>query len=140
MIGSRGEIAAERDHAVIGEQAGFAPVERRDGLARQLRRAEGGVAAAAYVAAARRRDHVVEGRDALAQAGDAGGEGRMGVQYDLDLRGRAGAVRLEVNAYGRVIRELDRNDGVYGDDIGSRLPCALPSPSTKTMSSASSLA
>src|SRR6185503_1621113 len=31
-----------------------------------------------------------------------------------DLRGRAGAVQVEVNAVGRVVRELDRNEGQAG--------------------------
>ncbi|MGD0429751.1 MAG: penicillin-binding protein 2 [Acetobacteraceae bacterium] len=46
--------------------------------------------------------------------------GRAGIEkfYDLALRGRPGVMHLEVNAVGRVIRELDRNDGVNGDDIG----------------------
>jgi len=45
--------------------------------------------------------------------------GRSGVEqhHDLLLRGRAGAVQLEVNAVGRVIRELDRREGVAGQDI-----------------------
>lgn len=45
--------------------------------------------------------------------------GRSGVErhYDTMLRGRAGAVQLEVNAVGRVIRELDRREGVAGQDI-----------------------
>lgn len=46
--------------------------------------------------------------------------GRSGVEkfHDLALRGRPGVDRLEVNAVGRVIRELDRTDGLNGDDIG----------------------
>jgi penicillin-binding protein 2 len=46
--------------------------------------------------------------------------GRAGIEkfHDLALRGRPGVVHLEVNAVGRVIRELDRTDGVNGDDIG----------------------
>jgi penicillin-binding protein 2 len=45
--------------------------------------------------------------------------GRAGVEkwYDLKLRGRAGAVQLEVNAVGRVIRELERQEGTQGQDI-----------------------
>jgi len=35
---------------------------------------------------------------------------------DLALRGRAGSRQVEVNAYGRIIRELARDDGVPGDD------------------------
>ena len=34
--------------------------------------------------------------------------------HDLPLRGRTGVVQLEVNAVGRVIRELDRQEGVPG--------------------------
>ena len=46
--------------------------------------------------------------------------GRAGVEkyHDLALRGRPGVLHLEVNAVGRVIRELDRADGVNGDDVG----------------------
>lgn len=45
--------------------------------------------------------------------------GRAGVEkfHDVSLRGRAGAVQLEVNAVGRVIRELDRQEGTPGQDI-----------------------
>jgi penicillin-binding protein 2 len=46
--------------------------------------------------------------------------GRAGVEKfrEDDLRGDAGEVQMEVNAVGRVIRELDRTDGTPGDDIG----------------------
>jgi len=42
--------------------------------------------------------------------------GKKGVERSLedDLRGRAGAVQVEVNAVGRVVRELDRTDGEPG--------------------------
>lgn len=45
--------------------------------------------------------------------------GRAGMEkfHDQNLRGRAGAVQLEVNAVGRVIRELDRQEGTPGQDI-----------------------
>ncbi len=45
--------------------------------------------------------------------------GRRGTEkaHDLDLRGRAGVVQLEVNALGRVIRELDRKEGVPGEEV-----------------------
>jgi penicillin-binding protein 2 len=45
--------------------------------------------------------------------------GRAGIErhHDRLLRGRAGTVQLEVNAVGRVIRELDRREGVPGEDI-----------------------
>jgi penicillin-binding protein 2 len=46
--------------------------------------------------------------------------GRAGIEkfHDLALRGHPGVVHLEVNAVGRVIRELDRTDGENGDRIG----------------------
>ncbi len=45
--------------------------------------------------------------------------GRAGIErhHDRVLRGRAGAVQLEVNAVGRVIRELDRREGIPGQDV-----------------------
>jgi penicillin-binding protein 2 len=45
--------------------------------------------------------------------------GRAGMEkyHDLALRGTAGAVQLEVNALGRVIRELDRQEGEPGDEV-----------------------
>jgi penicillin-binding protein 2 len=45
--------------------------------------------------------------------------GRAGVErhHDRLLRGRAGAVQLEVNAVGRVIREMDRREGIQGQDV-----------------------
>jgi penicillin-binding protein 2 len=53
--------------------------------------------------------------------------GRAGMEkfHDLGLRGRAGAVQLEVNAVGRVIRELDRQEGVPGEDVGLTLDVGL---------------
>ena len=53
--------------------------------------------------------------------------GRAGVEkfHDLKLRGRAGAVQMEVNAVGRVIRELDRQEGTPGQDIGLTIDVAL---------------
>lgn len=45
--------------------------------------------------------------------------GRAGMErfHEPVLRGRAGSVQLEVNALGRVIQELDRREGVQGEDI-----------------------
>ncbi len=45
--------------------------------------------------------------------------GRSGMEraHDLVLRGRAGAVQMEVNSVGRVIRELDRQEGTQGQDV-----------------------
>lgn len=46
---------------------------------------------------------------------------------DLKLRGKAGASRVEVNAYGRVIRELARKEGQPGQDVVLALDAELQS-------------
>ncbi|HEX2940877.1 MAG TPA: penicillin-binding protein 2, partial [Rhodopila sp.] len=53
--------------------------------------------------------------------------GRAGMEkyHDLGLRGRPGVVQLEVNAVGRVIRELDRQEGVPGEEVGLTLDSGL---------------
>jgi len=53
--------------------------------------------------------------------------GRAGMEkaHDALLRGEPGAVQSEVNAVGRVIRELDRKDGAPGPDIGLTIDAGL---------------
>ncbi|MBV8912058.1 MAG: penicillin-binding protein 2 [Acetobacteraceae bacterium] len=53
--------------------------------------------------------------------------GRAGMEkaHDLKLRGKAGAVQMEVNAVGRVIRELDRAEGTQGVDVGLTIDLGL---------------
>ncbi|SFL44024.1 penicillin-binding protein 2 [Shimia aestuarii] len=45
--------------------------------------------------------------------------GKVGLEAKLEdnLRGKAGSKRVEVNAVGRVMRELDRREGQPGDDV-----------------------
>jgi len=45
--------------------------------------------------------------------------GKQGIerQYDREIRGKAGASRVEVNAYGRIIRELGKDAGGPGEDV-----------------------
>lgn len=45
--------------------------------------------------------------------------GRAGLEatFDLALRGQAGTSRFEVNAYGRVVRELTRQEGEVGETL-----------------------
>lgn len=45
--------------------------------------------------------------------------GRSGVEKaaDVALRGKPGAARVEINAHGRVIRELSRREGTLGQDV-----------------------
>ncbi|HEX3809765.1 MAG TPA: penicillin-binding protein 2 [Rhizomicrobium sp.] len=45
--------------------------------------------------------------------------GKRGIEkeFEYQIRGKAGTSRVEVNAYGRVIRELGRDPGVPGKDV-----------------------
>ena len=45
--------------------------------------------------------------------------GKRGIEkrYDKEIRGKAGASRVEVNAYGRIIRELGKDPGGPGQDV-----------------------
>jgi penicillin-binding protein 2 len=53
--------------------------------------------------------------------------GKNGVEksYDLELRGSAGTSQVEVNAFGRVVRELAREDGISGQEIVLTLDMAI---------------
>ena len=53
--------------------------------------------------------------------------GKNGIEkiYDLALRGKAGNSQVEVNAFGRVIRELERKEGQPGDDLALTLDAGL---------------
>lgn len=45
--------------------------------------------------------------------------------HDLDLRGAAGTSQVEVNAFGRVVRELSRDEGKHGQEVTVTLDSAL---------------
>lgn len=55
--------------------------------------------------------------------------GKVGLEAKLEeqLRGKAGTKRVEVNAVGRVMRELDRREGQQGDDMQLTIDQALQS-------------
>ena len=59
--------------------------------------------------------------------------GKSGVekQHDLELRGSAGTSQVEINAYGRVVRELSRQAPVPGKQIVVGLDMALQDLATK---------
>lgn len=61
--------------------------------------------------------------------------GKSGIEkvYDMALRGKAGNSRVEVNAYGRVIRELTRKDGQPGDDIVLTIDVGLQQFATRRL-------
>ncbi len=62
--------------------------------------------------------------------------GKSGIEkaYDLDLRGTAGTSQVEVNAFGRVVRELAREEGMPGQDIALGLDMALQDLAVKRCS------
>ncbi len=53
--------------------------------------------------------------------------GRSGMERAQDeaLRGKAGVVEMEVNAVGRIIREIGRQDGTPGQDVGLTIDAGL---------------
>ena len=53
--------------------------------------------------------------------------GKSGIEkaYDRELRGTPGRAEVEVNAFGRVVRELSREQGTAGEDIVLSLDVAL---------------
>jgi len=53
--------------------------------------------------------------------------GKRGIEkaYDRELRGKAGDMRVEVNAYGRIVRELGRDPGEQGQDVWLTIDCEL---------------
>lgn len=55
--------------------------------------------------------------------------GKTGVENKLErtLRGSAGTKRIEVNALGRVMRELDREEGIPGSDVQLTIDADLQS-------------
>src|SRR5260370_13130326 len=53
--------------------------------------------------------------------------GKSGVEkaYDIELRGSAGTSEVEVNAVGRIVRELTREEGIAGQEIVLGIAMAL---------------
>ncbi len=53
--------------------------------------------------------------------------GKSGIEkaYDMDLRGTGGSSQMEVNAYGRVIRELKRREGQPGTEVALTIDMEL---------------
>ncbi|MFM7346007.1 MAG: penicillin-binding protein 2 [Tagaea sp.] len=68
--------------------------------------------------------------------------GRNGVErvYDLAMRGRAGNSQIEVNALGRPIRELARNEGESGQDLVLTIDAALQNFAAKRLAKEESAA
>jgi penicillin-binding protein 2 len=67
----------------------------------------------------------VDQQPLLALPGMRVGRGGVEKYHDLALRGTAGMVQFEVNAFGRVIRELDQTEGVAGEEVGLTIDAGL---------------
>jgi penicillin-binding protein 2 len=67
--------------------------------------------------------------------------GKAGVErsQDLKLRGTAGTSQVEVNAYGRVVREIARNEGQPGQDVVLAIDAAMQDFVTKRCNSEQSV-
>lgn len=70
-----------------------------------------------YVGAVSAKDEAADSSAVLQLPGFRIGKRGIEKSFDRDLRGTAGVSRVEVNAYGRVIRELSRDAGEAGDDV-----------------------
>ena len=79
-----------------------------------------------YVAPVMSRDLRREGEDPLLRIpGFRVGRSSVEKVFDRPLRGQAGSARVEVNAYGRVIRELARTPGKQGETLHMTLDMEL---------------
>lgn len=79
-----------------------------------------------YVAAVSDRDLREAGDDPVLELpGFRIGKNGLERLHDATLRGRPGNTRIEVNAYGRVIRELARREGQPGSDLVLTLDASL---------------
>jgi penicillin-binding protein 2 len=70
-----------------------------------------------YVAAVSPEDKTADDDDLLGLPGYRIGKRGIEKAFDKQVRGQAGASRVEVNAYGRIIRELGSEAGVPGQDV-----------------------
>ncbi|SLN72361.1 Stage V sporulation protein D [Oceanibacterium hippocampi] len=78
-----------------------------------------------YVASVSERDLQEDNDSLLELPGYRIGKSGIEKTYDKLLRGKAGNSRVEVNAFGRVIREISRVDGQPGRDVVLSLDVAL---------------
>ncbi len=70
-----------------------------------------------YVSAVSLDDKANDGDPLLDLPGFRIGKRGIEEEFETQIRGKAGSSRVEVNAYGRVIRELGHDSGVAGDDV-----------------------
>ncbi|MBU6299228.1 MAG: penicillin-binding protein 2, partial [Alphaproteobacteria bacterium] len=78
-----------------------------------------------YVAAASPEDKKGDNDPLLDLPGFRVGKRGIEKQFDRQMRGTAGVSRVEVNAYGRVIRQLSSEPGTPGKDVYLTIDCDL---------------
>jgi penicillin-binding protein 2 len=78
-----------------------------------------------YIAAPNEDDVAAEPDPLLRQPDFRIGKNGLERRYDRSLRGRAGESQLEVNSFGRVMRELARQEGGAGEDLITTLDIGL---------------
>ena len=78
-----------------------------------------------YVAQASQKDQESDPDPLLSQPGFRVGKRGIEKEFDAEMRGQAGGSRVEVNAYGRVIRELSNLPGKPGQDVYLTVDCQL---------------
>ncbi len=94
-----------------------------EGLTRFYPYGEGGAQVLGYVSSVSEKD--LTGEALLELPGFRIGKAGIEKIYDLALRGKGGNSKVEVNALGRVIRELERKEGTPGTDISLTLDLEL---------------
>lgn len=70
-----------------------------------------------YVAAVSPEEQAKDDDPLMSMPGMRAGKRGIEKEFEKQIRGRAGASRVEVNAYGRVIRELGKDQGEPGEDV-----------------------
>ncbi len=78
-----------------------------------------------YVGAVSKKDLEDDDDPLLSVSGLQIGKSGIEKTQDKTLRGRVGAANMEVNAYGRVIREIQRQEGVPGNTLNLTLDIDL---------------
>ncbi|MDD9877493.1 MAG: penicillin-binding protein 2 [Magnetovibrio sp.] len=91
-----------------------------------------------YVAAASPADQT--GDPLLELPGFRVGKAGLEKVHDLDLRGRGGSSQVEVNAYGRVIRELQRKEGEPGARVRLTIDVGLQRMASRRLGAESAAA
>jgi len=90
-----------------------------------------------YVASVSPEDMKGDDDPLLSQPGSRIGKRGIEKAFDRDVRGEAGASRVEVNAYGRVIRELGHEPGVPGKDVWLTIDAEVQKYAAQCMSAES---